>query len=585
MDSTSSPQVKSIFYLLVIAGLLVSLSPIPVSATIFAIGTQEALEELNEADGVEPMQVAPADTMYHFSMKVRWGNVIGEIQNKEEANFDGSIALSNVGAVDSTGSGRVTFVRDLLFEEHNAERDKITQMTPSVVWTSLIYNHWDGVKVLVSGKGSDTLTIETSQGSLSKTVKEFYDAREPIIQDVGEGREIVVKVFPIKKRIFNLEVLWGGPVSNSLNSEAIENKEGMDFSGNLWVEEGAALKFLKTVRFEPSHGDGLVKAGHERIYWNSYVFGGYDGIIAKVALKKNVKQENHIELSFTSDQVKWSNSYDIVELFHKKLIKETLTIGGQEYTVTLVVRRFTNRKLVKTANKSSVYMIEDEEARPILSEAVFEENDLDWNEIETISEDELEAYAEGEELNYPDGTLVKGSGGTVYVIADGQRRGFKTRQAFERLGYKFGNVRTIRDAELNKYSEDTAVTEESEPPEGALVREKGTAGVFVIKGGKQVPITSREVFESNGYQWGRILDLDNSIIRTRERAQETLHHPDGTLIQEEGKPGIYVIDKGEKKPIISMEDLKSRKFNLQKLQKVKAVELKRLKTGDEIIGE
>ena len=73
-------------------------------------------------DSSENPVITSSDAMRHFVIKVRWGNAIGEPEVVTEANFDGSITVSE--------DAKISLQKKLLFEEHNETADKITSETP-----------------------------------------------------------------------------------------------------------------------------------------------------------------------------------------------------------------------------------------------------------------------------------------------------------------------------------------------------------------------------------------------------------------------------------------------------------------------
>ncbi|MCK4892050.1 MAG: hypothetical protein KAS78_05265, partial [Candidatus Pacebacteria bacterium] len=117
------------------------------------------------SSGATETAVSSENQMLHFVMQVRWGNVIGEAENINEANFNGSISVSE--------NARVSLQRALLFEKHNADADKIISKNNPVSWISLIYNHYDGVKVTVSSLADNEVTITTTEGTVTKTAQEL----------------------------------------------------------------------------------------------------------------------------------------------------------------------------------------------------------------------------------------------------------------------------------------------------------------------------------------------------------------------------------------------------------------------------
>ncbi|MEA2098438.1 MAG: hypothetical protein U9P70_05195 [Patescibacteria group bacterium] len=236
------------------------------------------------SDGTE---TSPTNKMLHFIVNVRWGNVIGDQEATQitAKTFDGSVSVSS--------SARVSLERTLLFERHNTDdsevlacevsesyvADKITKRKDPVSWNSLIYGHWDGVKVLVSSPASDLVTITTAEGNIEMSAEDLYNLSEPYIEDVGDGNEIVVNVYPIKDPKYFLKVLWGrttradyairseeagelevssigtssdvnAVIANSSFRKTIGNITWHNASGSFQINGGGKIKLVKPLRFE-----------------------------------------------------------------------------------------------------------------------------------------------------------------------------------------------------------------------------------------------------------------------------------------------------------------------------------------------
>src|SRR3989344_6873506 len=157
---------------------------------------------VDEAEIVSPL----ADDTVHFVMTVKWGNVLGEVQEKTESNFDGSISGSSISG---SFAAKISLVKTLLFDQHNDNADKIISERNPVSWRSLIYGHWDGVRVLVSSPASNNIAVSVTAGTITKTAKELYETREPIIQDLGNGKEIVIETHPVRGHAFAAKLIWG----------------------------------------------------------------------------------------------------------------------------------------------------------------------------------------------------------------------------------------------------------------------------------------------------------------------------------------------------------------------------------------
>ncbi|PJA63414.1 MAG: hypothetical protein CO161_01200, partial [Candidatus Portnoybacteria bacterium CG_4_9_14_3_um_filter_44_9] len=64
------------------------------------LAAEPVLSAVNPSAVSEAEIIAPQPTdMIHFTMNVQWGNVQGEVENKAETNFNGSISASSAAKV------------------------------------------------------------------------------------------------------------------------------------------------------------------------------------------------------------------------------------------------------------------------------------------------------------------------------------------------------------------------------------------------------------------------------------------------------------------------------------------------------
>jgi hypothetical protein len=530
-------------------------------------------------------EMSTDNQMLHFVMKVRWGNVIGEPENASESTFDGSISVSN--------NARISLERKLLFEKHNNNADKIIQRKDPVSWTSLIYNHWDGVKVLVSSPASDNVVIDIpGQGTITKTAKEFYDMSKPYTEDVSNGREIVVKVYPVKNPKYFLKIIWG---KTSRTDYALRSKIESDevialrpiakrlvtlhnASGNLKINDGGTLKLIKKIRFEGR--DRITSQTDTQIDWTSYVARGVDGILVKLKLDaNNLSASNTITLNFT--EANWSKNFSVVDLYHDKITTETIKNG---YGAILQVWRKPNRSLIRVKNKPTVYMIEDGVKQPIPSEEVLSSQGLTFDDVEIVEQDEADTYADGDAVNYADGTIVREEGKPeVYVIENGEKKHIQDPKAFADLGYNWNSIIKVRPGILGLYRNSSPLKSNSIHPEGALIREAGTPTVYVIKGGRRVPISSIQLFNAHGFDWNKVL-IVNKKQKNRFKQGDVLEYPDGSLLRDlSGK--VYKIDQGKKRWIRSSDDFSKAGYRANKILDVDDSALSNLEEGPDIVAD
>ena len=109
-----------------------------------------------------------------------------------------------------------------------------------------------------------------------------------------------------------------------------------------------------------------------------------------------------------------------------------------------------------------VYVLENGVRRWIPNPETFEYFKYKWTNIKTVSDAFLAAHPQGEELdryeNYPDGTLLRGSGPEVYLIELGKRRWFPNPKIFERQDFGWKYIYDIDDKKLNRIKEGDNIT-------------------------------------------------------------------------------------------------------------------------------
>jgi len=505
---------------------------------------------------------AEAGDMLHFIMEVKWGNVQGEVTNREEANYAGTITAED---------GLVSLINTKKFDRHTSLTDKILTRYEMVSWSSLIYGHWDGVRVLVSAPSQSTVLIDTNSGSVQISAQDLYDAEEEIVSDMGEGREIVLSTNTIANRSFLAYIYWGG------------GKKWKDCDGTLTAGEGHNLELIKTLRFEGQ--DEIISQSSSSINWNSGIAGGRDGILVKFTADEDATTATPLTVSFESDDISWQKEYSMLELVHRRHTKEKLTMadGSTGYKFIFHLARRPNRELVKAEGDPKVYLIEDDTKKWIPSEDVFNSQKLDWSEITTLEEAELESYPTADALSYPEGSLIKGAGPRVYVVSDERIRPVTSETAFTSLGYDWSKIKTVPDVTLDEFTTGEDVTATSDHPEGSLIRPEGSAGVYLVEGGQKKPITSRTVFEESRYDWDRVIEVDTETAAAIDTGT-AVTYPDGTVIKGEG-PAVYVVDKGEVQHVETEEDFTSGGLEWDEIVTVTDEELDGYETGSEFIAD
>jgi hypothetical protein len=114
---------------------------------------------------------------------------------------------------------------------------------------------------------------------------------------------------------------------------------------------------------------------------------------------------------------------------------------------------------------------------------------------------------------YEDGTLLKGSTATCYVMVNGYRRGIVSAEVFLGMGFTWGAVRTISDAEVATIPQGPDVRGYADLyAEDALLKGPSRPHVYIIRGGRRHHVASPEVFNAMGLDWSAIRTIPDGFL-------------------------------------------------------------------------
>ena len=148
----------------------------------------------------------------------------------------------------------------------------------------------------------------------------------------------------------------------------------------------------------------------------------------------------------------------------------------------------------------------------------------------------IQARSESVEEIYPEGTLIKiPESFRIYVMINNKKKWISTPEVFETLGYQWGNITLITKGELNLIPDY----------EDNLIREINGYKVYLVTNGFRRHIPNPEIFLDYGFLWEDVKDVSQETINQYQR---------GYLIRESKQERIYYLrEDGIKKHIPSPE--------------------------------
>ncbi len=99
----------------------------------------------------------------------------------------------------------------------------------------------------------------------------------------------------------------------------------------------------------------------------------------------------------------------------------------------------------------------------------------------------------------------------IYLIQNGQRRTIASMEVFHQMGFKLEDVKELDAQSVMSIPEGPPLWSKeiiAPYPDGTLIRLKGKAQTYVIRGGRKCYIPDAETFQANGFQWDQVIEVD-----------------------------------------------------------------------------
>lgn len=125
----------------------------------------------------------------------------------------------------------------------------------------------------------------------------------------------------------------------------------------------------------------------------------------------------------------------------------TVTVGQTQTPIVL-----TEGSLFQISGQPTVYLVIGGVLRPFTSAVVFLARGLLWSNVRQVTSGQISAQLISSlPVLLPDGSLMKGSSPTVFIVLGGKKYGIPSLEIFNRLGLSFKNVLIISDGDVQGY--------------------------------------------------------------------------------------------------------------------------------------
>jgi len=164
-----------------------------------------------------------------------------------------------------------------------------------------------------------------------------------------------------------------------------------------------------------------------------------------------------------------------------------------------------------------------------------------------VSASVINQYPQGNPISFPNYSLLRSPRGTVYLIVDDERRGFDSQEAFRAIGFNAEEIVDVTWEDLNVYEEGEPITVASVYPNGSLMQDTTTGGVYFVQEGVKHPIMSKQILEARFDGWPILPQPPEDLADYPTGNYVTF--PDGTLLLAPGSPDVFVVSDGQRRLI------------------------------------
>jgi hypothetical protein len=198
--------------------------------------------------------------------------------------------------------------------------------------------------------------------------------------------------------------------------------------------------------------------------------------------------------------------------------------------------------LLKMVNDNGVWLIQNGLRRPFWSKTALTSR-YDEKKIIEVTKNDIERYDTGYPIKYANYSLLKSPGGDIYLIVGNEKKKIADEQVFKTIGFNPEEVENVTDEELAYYEDGRVITIDSIYPQGALLQDKSTGGVFYVEDGIKYPIIAKEIL-TNNFKSYKLTAVSPDELAKYVTAANGMKLKDGTLIKGKIDSKVYVISNG-----------------------------------------
>lgn len=318
----------------------------------------------------------------------------------------------------------------------------------------------------------------------------------------------------------------------------------------------AALQFLAYMNEQNRYP---YKAGQTYVFTNPY------GTICKDPMTVTVENKATAALYNYTPHV-YNGNYNFYRLYKNYFPKG--------------VKNYPDGSLLQISGEPGVWLIQNGQKRPFTSYSALTSR-FDVKKIITVSASDLAPYSKGDSIKFPNYSLVQTPNDFIYLLVNNEKRPIASKEVFRKIGFNAEEIIKASAEELSSYLEGREITATSTYPTGKLIQDPKSGGVYYVESGYKYPITDKAFLGTKfkGYKInkGTLAELDKYIKGS------PVMFDDGELLMSNNVSTVYLISGGKKRPFTSGEIFEKLGYKFSNVITVSPQLLAQYPMGDPVI--
>jgi len=211
---------------------------------------------------------------------------------------------------------------------------------------------------------------------------------------------------------------------------------------------------------------------------------------------------------------------------------------------------YPNGSLLMSDSGPDVYYIKNDLKHHITSFSTLISR-YDPGKIISVDPTTLDQYDDGATISFPNYSLLRTEDETIYLIVDDAKRPLESMEVFRAIGFVEDEIVDVLDEDLAIYEEGKMIYIDSVYPQGALVQDNVSGGIYYVKDGYKHSIYSKEIMTAR-FASTMLESASPDQLEYFPTAEPVLFN-DGELIKITDEPTVYIVDNGRRRPIPSEE--------------------------------